>query len=132
MKPTHAISVRQPWATFLLHGKDVENRNWPTKVRGWRWLHASKGVPKWEFEEGMCQGRELLEDADVLSFPRGAIIGAIEIVDCVTSSLSPWFVGEYGFVIGRVHRVPMPVTCGGALGFWHVPADVLGQLPELP
>ena len=29
-----ALSVKQPWAWAIFHGKDVENRDWPTNVRG--------------------------------------------------------------------------------------------------
>lgn len=30
-----ALSIRQPWAWHILHsGKDIENRDWPTKFRG--------------------------------------------------------------------------------------------------
>ena len=30
------LSIRQPWARMILHcGKDIENRPWSTKGRGW-------------------------------------------------------------------------------------------------
>ncbi len=30
-----ALSIRQPWAWLIIHAcKDVENRDWPTRVRG--------------------------------------------------------------------------------------------------
>ena len=38
-----ALSIRQPWCHHILHdGKDVENRDWPTKGRGWFLIHAGK------------------------------------------------------------------------------------------
>jgi hypothetical protein len=38
-----ALSVRSPWRWFILHaGKDIENRDWPTKFRGIIDLNASK------------------------------------------------------------------------------------------
>lgn len=43
--------------------------------------------------------------------------GGVEIVDCVDSSESPWFWGDFGFVLEN----PQPVAfgpCRGMLGFW--------------
>jgi hypothetical protein len=38
-----ALSVRAPWWWYILHGgKDIENRDWPTRVRGRVLIHASK------------------------------------------------------------------------------------------
>lgn len=50
---------------------------------------------------------------------RGGVVGEAELVDCVRESESPWFVGEYGFVLRNVK--PLPFTpCAGALGFFRV------------
>ena len=49
---------------------------------------------------------------------RGGIVGETEIVDCVTRSTSPWFVGEYGFVMRNTKPLPFRV-CKGALGFFN-------------
>ena len=48
---------------------------------------------------------------------RGGIVGEAEIVDCVTQSPSPWFVGEYGFVLRNAKPLPFE-PCKGALGFF--------------
>ena len=49
---------------------------------------------------------------------RGAIVGTVTIADCVRDSLSPWFFGEYGFVLEnpKPWREPFPVK--GKLGIW--------------
>ena len=54
------------------------------------------------------------------SFPEsyGALIGEVDIVDCVTRSESPWFVGRYGFVLKNPVLYDKPVPCRGALGFF--------------
>ena len=40
-----ALSVRQPWAWAIIYaGKDVENRTWPTRYRGFVIVHASQRV----------------------------------------------------------------------------------------
>ena len=49
---------------------------------------------------------------------RGGIVGETEIVDCVTRSTSPWFVGEYGFVLRNTKPLPFRV-CKGALGLFN-------------
>jgi len=37
-----ALSVRQPWAWLIVNAyKDIENRDWATKLRGRIWIHAS-------------------------------------------------------------------------------------------
>lgn len=140
-----ALSIRQPWASLILKaGKSIENRDWPTKVRGRILIHASKGMTRAEHEDAIDfavtairsdprnQGktktvtlRELGFDFDALE--RGGIVGSVEIVDCVQHSDSPWFVGRYGFVL-RDPR-PLPFTpLKGQLGFFDVPGarDALG------
>jgi hypothetical protein len=50
---------------------------------------------------------------------RGGIVGSVEIVDCVTHSNSPWFMGTYGFVLRD--PVALPVRpYRGELGFFEV------------
>lgn len=137
-----ALSIRQPWASLILKaGKDIENRCWQTKVRGRVLIHAAKGMTRAEHEDAIDFAvdairtdprnagagrivtlRELGFAIDDLE--RGGIIGSVEIVDCVTASDSPWFMGEFGFVL-RDPR-PMPFTpWKGQLGFFNVPESAL-------
>lgn len=102
-----AISIRQPWSWRIINnGKDIENRNWPTKFRGPVLLHAAKGVDPLDREE-------VREE----NMPLGGIVGWCEITDCVTESDSPWFFGKYGFVLDNVRPLPF-IPCKGALGFF--------------
>jgi len=123
-----ALSIRQPWAWLILHGgKDIENRDWPTKFRGRVLVHASKGMTRDEWESAwMCAhgtgaspkavGMGLTRD----NIERGGIVGSVEIVDCVTDSDSRWFFGRYGFVLRDPQ--PLPFTpWRGQLGFFDVP-----------
>lgn len=132
-----ALSIRQPWASLILKaGKDIENRCWPTKVRGRILVHAAKGMTRAEHEDAILFAadairsdprnaggspatlRELGFAFDAL--PRGGIVGSVEIVDCVASSESPWFMGEHGFVLRNPR--PLPFTpWKGQLGFFDVP-----------
>jgi hypothetical protein len=114
-----ALSIRQPWAWAILHcGKDIENRSWPTKVRGRVLIHASKGMTMKEYVNFGCKAlRRGIDIPRFDDFERGGIIGEAELVDCVTQSHSPWFSGPYGFVLRDVQQLPFR-PCNGLLGFW--------------
>jgi len=119
-----ALSIRQPWASLILFaGKDIENRCWPTSIRGRVLIHAAKGCTRAEWEGAIEFARDITGrpiKADPKAIWRGGIIGSVEIVDCVKNSDSPWFVGQYGFVL----RNPEPATFmpyKGQLGFFDVP-----------
>ena len=130
--PEMAISIRQPWAWAIVHaGKDIENRNWPTRYRGPVCIHAAKGMGKAEYADaaqfitttlkcspdnawlmkwhGVCAASYRLD--------RGGIIGVAEIVDCVLESPSQWFFGPYGFVLRNARAVDF-VSVKGALGLF--------------
>ena len=50
---------------------------------------------------------------------RGGIVGQVDIVDCVTESLSPWYMGAVGLVLANAKPLPFrPLK--GALGFFEV------------
>ena len=55
-----ALSIKQPWASLIVHhGKDIENRTWPTKIRGRIAIHASKRLEFVEQEAGNCLALEI-------------------------------------------------------------------------
>lgn len=50
-----ALSIRQPWASLIMKaGKSIENRSWPTKVRGRILVHAAKGMAHDEHEDAIA------------------------------------------------------------------------------
>lgn len=109
-----ALSIKQPYPHHIFYdGKDVENRDWPTKGRGWIIIHA--GVSKSELANSQ------------MHLPRGGIVGMAKIVDCVTNMSSPWFFGKYGFVLRCAFPVPL-ITCRGMLGFFTPPQEALDAL----
>lgn len=112
-----ALSIKQPYPHHIFHdGKDVENRDWPTRGRGWVIVHA--GVSK----------SELDPDDDLhAAMPRGGVVGMTRIVDCVTQMDSSWFFGKYGFVLKDAFPLPL-VPCRGALGFFALPAETCQQV----
>lgn len=110
-----ALSIKQPYPHHIFHsGKDVENRDWPTRGRGWVIVHA--GVSKSELST--------VAEAD---YPRGGIVGMMKIADCVEKMESRWFFGRYGFVIGEAFPLPL-IPCKGQLGFFVPPADVCASV----
>lgn len=114
-----ALSIKQPYPHHIFHdGKDVENRDWPTRGRGWFIVHA--GVSKTE-----------LDKSDDLhqAMPRGGVVGMARIVDCVEQMNSSWFFGRYGFVLRDAFPLPL-ILCRGMLGFFHLPAETLQQIAE--
>lgn len=118
-----ALSIRQPWAWAILNlGKDVENRTWWTDYRGPVLIHAGKGMTRREYADACeCIGDIAgWGSAPPQTLPRGGIVGMAEIIDCVSTSDSPWFGGPFGFVLTNVRPVPFR-PYGGALGFFDVP-----------
>ncbi len=129
--PKMALSIRQPWAWAIVRaGKDIENRNWPTRYRGPVCIHAAKGMTRGEYDDansfiqGVLGPRDndwLMRWLGVCAAPdrleRGGIIGIAEIVDCVSYSDSPWFFGHYGFVLRNAQPVDF-IPVKGALGFF--------------
>ena len=112
-----ALSIRQPWAWLIVSGqKDVENRSWRTKFRGKFLVHASKKLDKTTYDTLTECGVEL-PPVDELKF--GGIIGEAEIIDCVDSSDSEWFMGPYGFVLARQKELRFK-PCKGRLNFFDV------------
>lgn len=109
-----ALSIKQPYPHHIFYdGKDVENRDWSTKGRGWFIVHA--GVAKDELADSQ------------MDLPRGGIVGMARIVDCVTAMESDWFFGRYGFVLKDAFPVDL-IPCRGQLGFFAPPAEVLPKL----
>jgi len=116
------LTVRQPWAWGIIYGgKDVENRTWPTRFRGRVWIHAAATMTRDEAKDALAFiygfDPDLCMRMTHVDIVLGAIIGSVEIVDCVQVSDSPWFAGPYGFVLRNPQPIS-PVKARGALGFW--------------
>ena len=117
-----ALSIRGLGAWLIIHGgKDTENRTWRTSYRGEFYVHVSGSIRQGEYSETYEFARLFaglgmrLPAKNELKL--GGIIGKVELVDCVKHSDSPWYMGDYGFVL----RNPQPmdfIPCKGALGFF--------------
>ena len=80
MAKLYALSIKQPWATLVVHGlKTVEVRRWPTARRGRILIHAAR-VPD-ERPQGWAR---VAADMEPLARQLGGIVGAGELTDCLT------------------------------------------------
>jgi hypothetical protein len=116
-----ALSIRQPWAWLIVNGhKDIENRQWRTHERGRIFVHAAAGMTRDEYAIGYVMAEEqgiILPAFEFLE--RGGIVGEVDIVDCVDVDPSPWFFGEWGFVLKNAKPLPF-APLKGRLGFFRV------------
>ncbi|MCV0384877.1 MAG: ASCH domain-containing protein [Nitrobacter sp.] len=124
-----AISIRQPWAWAILHaGKDIENRDRRWNLRGRIVVHASATMTRDEIAaiEDMSPhwpvpSREAFRACGLL----GALVGTVEVVDCVRDHSSRWFFGPFGLVLREPRPFKTPVPYKGALGVMDVPDGIL-------
>lgn len=114
-----ALTVRQPWAWAIIHGgKDIENRSWNTKHRGPLVIHAGMGFDR--DDETLRRVRKLSKRSLPDEFDRGMLIGVVDVVDSVDMHRSPWFVGDYGFVLENPRAFKKPIPCKGRLSYFDV------------
>lgn len=131
------LSLRQPWAWLVVSNlKDVENRKWATKYRGQLLIHASK---KWDAEGEEFILSHLVKKHRIL-IPRGlpsehhheisygAIVGMVDVINCVRQYDSPWFFGPYGFVLRNAVKFVKPFPFKGALGLFEVPKPIVKDM----
>lgn len=130
-----ALTIRQPWAHAILHlGKDIENRDWFSTLRGRIAIHASKTMTRREITEArdFVQSMVGLDIAQAMpakgNYPVGSIVGVATVRGCVQRYDSPWFVGRYGFVLEDPIALPEPIPMRGQLSFWDVPEDVVAEI----
>lgn len=150
-----ALSIKQPWASLIAHGiKDIENRTWKTKFRGRIYIHASgnwtpkpKDFDTYDPIYSNDQWREIIENYPnyLLSLldpkelmdklPLSAIIGEVEIVDCVINYSSIWAEKTplfpldrrpiYNWVLANPVLYEEPIPAKGKLSFWEPDAQTL-------
>lgn len=154
------LSIKQPWASLIAHGiKDIENRTWSTNYRGRIYIHASASQPKGfssilgnerfnafhDHEQSACFAMQL---ALGHRWASGAIIGEVDIVDCVLNHDSIWAdhraqvlrkingkhcllnVPVYNWVLANPIRYEQPfLNVKGALSLWEwkKPYNVVGS-----
>ncbi len=137
IKEMKALSIAQPWAECIVSkGKNIENRSWDTKFRGYVAIHASKSKDLGRFEYCQEEYKYRLTPENV---EFGAIVGIAELTDVVTKKsltreTKKWFHSGYGFHLKNIIKLKKPVRMNGALSFWKLKGrplnDVLDQLSK--
>ena len=88
-------------------------------------IHAATGMRKVEYDWAVWRmDQDGVRVPHPTDLPRGAIIGAGDVVDIVTESDSPWFGGPCGLVLENPVGCE-PIPSKGALGYfrWSPVAD---------
>jgi hypothetical protein len=137
-----ALSVRQPWAYAILYlGKRIENRSWQIakerlkgELSGDICLHAGKA---WGYAEknDLALLRPTIERKIAKPYPpiyTGGLVGVMRIIDCqvpndVDSEQDFWAIGDFCFALNQVRSFPQPIPYKGALGFFHVPDELVAN-----
>ena len=110
-----AISLHQPWASWIAEGKKtIETRWWRTLYRG-DLLIVSTKQPKFK------------------NLPLGKALCIVRVVNCrfmrvedETEALCSWSNGLYAWILKDIRRIePFPVK--GSQGFYEVDYPVKGQ-----
>lgn len=135
-----ALSIQHPWAGLIVLGKKtLELRSWPTAYRGRLYIHASQ-----EYDQSYS-GQWVPATVGA----RGAIIGAVNIVDCFQISkraifdelapqhlcqLSPNYKWKklFGWALGDPVYLYRAVPCKGALSLWTVPPEIEALVQAQP
>ena len=133
--PVHALSLKQPWAALLVHGrKQIEVRRWPTPRRGPVLIHAAR-VPDPRPAAWALVSPELGDLARL----NGGLIGHGTLLDCKPyrtaeefaaeqgqhlNDLSWFQAGLHGFVFGELHLLPFR-RLPGWMRFFAVPDEAL-------
>jgi len=125
-----ALSIHQPWAWAILHaGKNVENRSRRTTHRGPLLVHASKSRASYDAHDP----EKWLERYGVAlpaweELVKGAIVGQVEVVDCVPveqlSSVA-WASGPWCWVLQNPRALAEPVEWKGQQSLYQVPDEML-------
>lgn len=120
------LTVKQPWATLIVEGlKKYEFRSWKTKYRGEILIHAGLSEEKEEMEKFKSLN---------MDFPKGKIIGIVNIVDCLLldDSLNKQIISEHNVAYGNKYRtgyawkldgarkIKLDKEVKGKLGLWNL------------
>lgn len=115
-----ALSVRQPWAWLIVNGfKDIENRSRRTHHRGPLLIHA--GLSLDDCAEDKIEWVKRKHGISVpLEMDTGGIVGVVDVIDCVESHKSKWFLkGNFGWVLANPRCLRFRrCKCKGALGLF--------------
>ena len=119
------LTVRQPHAYLLIYGspsvgvKDVENRSKPTRFRGTLLIQASARVDQAAYADYVAEGIKLPPPQGLVV---GAIIGSVQVTDCVRDSRSRWAShGYWHWLTAQPRRADPVIPIKGQLSMYPPP-----------
>ena len=124
-----ALTIKQPYALLICAGlKDVENRSWRTNFRGKIYIHASQKIDSrhremsllFTYNQWNSMSKNIQEKMVRGIFDFSAIIGEVDIVDCIQNSDSIWAIeGHWHWILKNAVLYKEPITnIKGKLSFW--------------
>ncbi|MEO6522225.1 MAG: ASCH domain-containing protein [Mucilaginibacter sp.] len=142
-----ALTIKQPWAGLIVSGaKDIENRTWKTNFRGRIYVHASAKIISGHRDVSSYLSYEQWDSLNDSQLERhltqgfwttSAIVGEVDIVDCVLNHPSVWAehkatkikeidgvkveieVPVYNWVLANAVEYDKPIlNVKGKLSFW--------------
>lgn len=124
------LTVCQPWAWAIVQGiKVIENRSWPTRYRDPLLIHAGKST-KW------LNTPQLPEAPGPTDLVFGAIIGGVEILDCIPVEQiqgERFASGPYCWILGNPWCLIHPLPLAGKLGLFEAPSSIAAAIgSQLP
>lgn len=141
-EPMRVLTVRQPWAWAIFHGKTVENRskNVFGAYRGPVAVHAGQGYDADAWDDIYLIDRDTYHaghSTDNSVMP-GVILGVVELVDvhhgmsedcdCRYDSDNWPDIERWHGVLKNPRELATPIPYKGALGLRRLPADVEAQV----
>jgi hypothetical protein len=127
-KIVKALSVRQPWAWFIVYlDKNIENRSKASSHRGPLLIHASKDMTKLEYNTALEYAREIKVDTSSVPVYEdmvklcGGIVGKTNLYDVIAKTEEPtrkWHMPrQFGHMLGNTQPIDF-FPCSGNQGFW--------------
>lgn len=130
-----AITIKQPWASLIVHGiKDIENRTWRTNYRGRMLIHAAGSHGK-KFSVDLTDAQmkaafgTIAKETMFGNLPFGTIIGSVEIVDCVVNHSSIWAEKTENYTVGMNPKLHENITGRKVVYNWVLANPVMFDKP---
>jgi hypothetical protein len=120
----NVLTVKNPWAYLIVSGlKDVENRSWKTNYRGKLLIHTSQIPIKFNsFEIFTPEQIEIIQIKNINfnNLINSAIIGEVELIDCIQNSNSIWAEsGQWHWILTNQEIYKEPIlNVKGSLSIW--------------
>lgn len=144
MDSIRALTLWQPWATLLAHGrKRIETRSWQPRWVKTPFYMAVHAATYWS---GALEGMTCMEPfrselalcgvREIKRLPRSAVVGVVRVWQCVTTSevaesvklrglltekeakFGDYTPGRWAWICDQFFPFPEPVSASGQRGVW--------------